>query len=305
MRGLGGFDSIAIRRTGSVVDVSLRHMTHFDFTEIRMLHADHALAVRHERAAMTIEADYARAHAALDPTSGIVVARVADGSAVFAGVGSPMTQATGLGMEGPITDADIEALEAVFFAGGSPAKVVVCPHADESLLLTLGRRGYRPVEFENVMVRNLDERDDAMPTGSIDLRAVGRDEGDRFAEAVGVNFSEDGTLPPEMRAMMMAVFAVPDTTCVLATIDGQDAGGGTLLIHKGLAMLAGAGTLAEFRNRGVHTAVFAERLRLARRAGCDLAVMGCKPGSASQRNAERKGFRVAYTKVVVERQRPG
>ncbi len=267
-----------------------------------MLHADHALARRHERAAMAIEANCAHAQSKLRPDAGFEVVSIADGSVVFAGIGSPMTQATGLGMDGPITDADIEAMEDVFFRNGSPAKVVVCPHADDSLLAVLGRRGYRPNEFENVMVRVLDGWDQPTRSDSIGLSVVDRSHDERFAEAVGVNFMEDGILTSELREMMSAIIGSPGVTCVLATFDGVDAGGGTLLVRQGLAMLAGVGTLPAFRNRGVHTAVFAERLRLARLEGCDLAVMGCKPGSASQRIAERKGFRVAYTKVVFERE---
>jgi len=156
-----------------------------------------------------------------------------------------------------------------------------------------------------VLVRAVGERDDLPSPESIKLTVVGREHANRFTEAVGVNFMEDGILPDSLREQMTAIMGAPGTTSLLATIDGLDVGGGTLLVHEGLAMLAGAGTLPAFRNRGAHTAVFAERLRLARIAGCDLAVMGTKPGGASQRNAERKGFRVAYTKLVVERQFPG
>ena len=42
-----------------------------------------------------------------------------------------------------------------------------------------------------------------------------------------------------------------------------------------------------------------QRLAMARDAGCDLAATNTLPGTASQRNAERAGFRVAYTKAVV------
>lgn len=38
-------------------------------------------------------------------------------------------------------------------------------------------------------------------------------------------------------------------------------------------------------------------LRFAAEQGCDLAMMGAAPGSASQRNAERQGFRIAYTRI--------
>ena len=39
------------------------------------------------------------------------------------------------------------------------------------------------------------------------------------------------------------------------------------------------------------------RLSDAASSGCDLAMMGALPGSASQRNGERQGFRIAYTRI--------
>ena len=42
-----------------------------------------------------------------------------------------------------------------------------------------------------------------------------------------------------------------------------------------------------------------ERLRMAAKAGCKIAVVMTQPGSGSQRNMERQGFRVAYTKFVM------
>ena len=47
-----------------------------------------------------------------------------------------------------------------------------------------------------------------------------------------------------------------------------------------------------------------ERLHEAGRAGCEYAVVSTNPGSGSQRNMERRGFRVAYTKVVMMRSWP-
>ena len=43
---------------------------------------------------------------------------------------------------------------------------------------------------------------------------------------------------------------VPGTTSWLARIDGQPAGGGLLLIHDGLALICGDGTLPSYRHRG-------------------------------------------------------
>ncbi|HVJ93760.1 MAG TPA: hypothetical protein VM580_28350 [Labilithrix sp.] len=68
-------------------------------------------------------------------------------------------------------------------------------------------------------------------------------------------------------------------------------------VHDGVALLAGASTIPDARRRGGQRALLAARLRFATDAGCDLAMMGAAPGSASQRNAERQGFRIAYTRI--------
>jgi hypothetical protein len=47
----------------------------------------------------------------------------------------------------------------------------------------------------------------------------------------------------------------------------------------------------------VQTALFAARLAWARGQQCDVAVSVTQPGSISQRNIERFGFRVAYTRT--------
>ncbi|MCX6621649.1 MAG: hypothetical protein NTY38_11355 [Acidobacteria bacterium] len=41
-------------------------------------------------------------------------------------------------------------------------------------------------------------------------------------------------------------------------------------------------------------------MNYAASAGCDLAMMCAEPGSVSQRNAERQGFRIAYTRIKWE-----
>lgn len=83
----------------------------------------------------------------------------------------------------------------------------------------------------------------------------------------------------------------------MAFFDEQPAAGGTLTIRDGLAGLMGASTLPEFRNRGVQSALISVRLAAARDAGCDLAMSVTQPSSGSQRNLERQGFRVVYTRA--------
>ncbi len=88
---------------------------------------------------------------------------VAGGYAFFFGAAPPLTEAKGLGMSGPVTDEELEAMECVFSGRGIPAKVMLCPMADPSLLAGLTRRDYQPSGFENVLYRALD-RFETFPT---------------------------------------------------------------------------------------------------------------------------------------------
>jgi hypothetical protein len=54
--------------------------------------------------------------------------------------------------------------------------------------------------------------------------------------------------------------------------------------------------LEEYRGQGLHSALISRRLRDAA-AKFELAIMEAVPGSTSQRNVERIGFRVAYTQL--------
>jgi ribosomal protein S18 acetylase RimI-like enzyme len=84
----------------------------------------------------------------------------------------------------------------------------------------------------------------------------------------------------------------------LARVDGEPAGAALLVLGEGLAYLANASTLPEFRRRGVQAALIAARIADARAAGCEEVCSGTTFGSASQRNLERAGLAVAYTKAV-------
>ena len=92
-----------------------------------------------------------------------------------------------------------------------------------------------------------------------------------------------------------------NTECYFASVGGKIAGGATLALRGRIAGLFGASTLSQFRNRGVQTALLHARLQRAAEQGCELAMSIALPGSASQRNITRRGFRTLYTRVKFER----
>lgn len=84
----------------------------------------------------------------------------------------------------------------------------------------------------------------------------------------------------------------------LARVDGEPAAAAALRLGDGIGYLATASTLPRFRGLGCQTALVAGRIEAASAAGCELVASQALLGSASQRNLERAGLRVAFTKAV-------
>ena len=70
-----------------------------------------------------------------------------------------------------------------------------------------------------------------------------------------------------------------------------------LYIANDIALLAGDSTIAEGRNRGAQNALIEARLSHAADQGCTIAMLAASPGSQSQKNAEKQGFCLAYTRT--------
>ena len=227
-------------------------------------------------------------------------ARIAVGGGVaeFRGVNSPVTQAEGLGLNGPVSEEDLERMEKFYRSRGSAVFIEVCPMADPSFVETLGQRGYRVLEFSNMLIREIDPQEafPAIPPG-LTIHTAGPAESRLFAETVSRGFADHFDPTEELINTIQEFFSAPGLVPYLARIDGRPVGGGTLGVRKGIAGLFGTSTLPEFRRHGVQAALISTRLEAGRAAGCDLAMSVTQPSSGSQRNLERQGFRVVYTRT--------
>ena len=223
---------------------------------------------------------------------------IAGGWAVFTGVGSPISEARGLGMAGPVTEGDMERLEAFYHSRADGIRIEVSPMADPSLHQLLGKRGYRVCEFSNMLVRALapGETFSDHPPG-VATRPAEPSEGPLWAETVGRSFAEYVAVTEELLDMMSCWVHSTIGVCYLGTVGGEVAGVAAFVPHEGVALFGGAATLPQFRRRGVQTALLQARLAHAVSAGCDMAMTVTLPGSGSQRNCERLGFRVLYTRA--------
>jgi GNAT superfamily N-acetyltransferase len=253
-----------------------------------MVFADIALARRVEAAEASVARGCAR--------SGAATLEVAGGCAVFAGAGSPLTQAVGLGLNGSVSQADLDSLAAFFRSREAPLRIDVCPLADAGFLEALAARGCRVTEFNNVLAMPLAGHE---VTPSLRVRLMGPAEEDLWSLTVGRGFFEEARLTPDEMDVGRDIAAMPSVECYLAFDGGEAAAGAALAVRDGLATLFADSAIARFRRRGLHGELIAARLAEASARGCDMAAACTKPGSPSQRNYERAGFRVIYTKATL------
>lgn len=256
---------------------------------------DHALAQRIERTEATICSTFVTARREVTGVSASWQ-DFAGTYAIFDGADSPMTQTFGLGMFGEATHDQLAAIEGYFAANGAPTAHEVSPLAGVALAALLVERGYRPIEHGTVLVQPI--TDQPLPAASpLTVRTLDAASRVAWVEASVAGWASEPAIAEFIRSLAEVNVANPAMTHFLVERAGEVIGTGSLGIHDGVALLAGASTIPSARGLGAQTMLLAARLAAARAQGCTLAVIVATPGSASQRNAERRGFRVAYTRT--------
>jgi GNAT superfamily N-acetyltransferase len=269
------------------------------------LFCDTGLAARVERAeADLIAAANTAARRRLD--IGFLVP-FAGGVASFAGDGSPYNKVAGLGFDGVPGPAELEAIEREFADREAPIQVELAHLADPAIGEMLTDRGYRLESFENVLGRTLDELESPVSLSGVDIRPSPDNELDGWLDAMADAVAEPDTqglawheeFPRATYLDAMRDGAVAGVRRYAAVSDGILAGGAELRLVDGIAQMAGAATVPEYRRRGIQNALLVARLVDAAAEGCDLAVIVTQPGSKSHQNAQRRGFHLLYTRAVL------
>jgi GNAT superfamily N-acetyltransferase len=260
--------------------------------------ADIDLARRLERTEAQGNVDFVEARTKAFPDRGATWIEIAGTFAMFDGVGSPLTQTFGLGMFEPITTEQIETIEEFFRSRGAEVFHEVCPLADASVFEHVRDRRYQPVEFSNVLYRPIDTelRLATARNEEIKVRKIEKSEVDLWAQTATAGWSEFPEVAEFLRELNQ-VTAHSKGLSFIAELDTQPVATGVLTIAGDVALLAGASTVPSARRQGAQLALLEERLRYAAARGCTVAMMVALPGSGSQRNAERHGFRIAYTRT--------
>lgn len=260
---------------------------------------DHALASRIEAVEAAELEVLARIVAERLPEIGASVASIAGGSAVFVAPGLNISRAVGMGMHGPVTAEEVEALEDFYRSRGADARVGVSPFADPSLFERLGERGFRLVDLDTVLVHRV-HGDPVPPPPGVAVHRAAIADAAAWVRTSLTGFAPPGEAPSLDRAPIFeAAFHNPAVEYFTATVDGAVAGGGAFLVRGTTGYFFAASTIPAFRGRGAQGALIAARLVRARETGCDLSYTMTAAGSGSQRNFERAGFASAYSQALL------
>jgi hypothetical protein len=266
-----------------------------------MLHATLALARRIDRA----EIDFCAMAAGAGRPDGVASLEVGGGRALCSIEGSPLNKVLGLGLGSPVEDADLDAIEAFYDERGIPVQIELCPLAVPGLSARLTKRGYQLQGFENQLARVIGS--DPIPAPGLRVTAVTPDVDDLWLSVAATGFAavdgsgaSPGPPPPDLIERVrtvMAGFTHTDFERLLVWVGDEPAGAACAYVIDGVLAITGTSTLPLFRRRGVQQAGVAHALgRGVGRAG--LATATVEPGSISQRNFERFGFQVMYTRAI-------
>jgi Acetyltransferase (GNAT) family len=266
-----------------------------------MQFVDKALAHRFESAEEMPQVLYARECQKVRPEIGAAEEEICGGHMIFAGLGSPIGRATGVGLDRPFTADDLDRIEAFYRNHNAPSQVDVCPVHEPAVFEMFKERGYGIAELNNVLYRRLnpEEKFPALPSGC-EIRLGLAEEADACGQVVERAFHPDGA-PEAFRGLIALLYRMKGARAYVACIDGKivACGVGLVIPEYKIFAVCGAGTAVEFRRRGLQTALLHARMATAAAAGCEYAVVVTQGGSASQRKCERLGYRVAYSKATL------
>ena len=188
-------------------------------------------------------------------------------------------------------------IERFFLDRGAPVLHEVSPLAGVAALDLLCARNYRPIEISSVLYQPIEKllpEDDSR----LRVRIVDPEETKLWTDISTRGWTSDH---PELSEFFLQFGTISSarrqSVYFLAEFEGKPGAAGVLSLHEGIALFGGASTIPELRRRGLQSALLQARIRYAFDHGCDLAAMAAEAGSASQRNAERKGFQIAYTRT--------
>jgi len=218
------------------------------------------------------------------------------GAACFSGNDSFLSQVIGWGFATKPKQFkdEIESIESFYKSvNHQRVDIELCPFVGNDLVLFLSERGYGITELNNVSVLDLKmyKRVDVVDDGFI-IKEVHSEELAEWANRVAAGFGypeAEEQFTHYARAKGVSAFAVYSQDKIIA--------GATIAMHGDVCDLGVTSTIPAYRGRGLQKKLLYTRLNFARQHGMSLATVTTEPGSISDLNIQKSGFRCAYTRI--------
>jgi MOSC domain-containing protein YiiM len=146
-------------------------------------------------------------------------------------------------------------------------------------------------------VTDLQPADEALPDG-VTLRWLGPDEAETWAKVVVPVFGEVGFTAGAWERLLPHMLGQSNFHRVIAEIDGEPVGTGSLSTQYKVGLLRSGLVLAAARGRGIQRALVRARVQRAIDEGCEIVAAHCGPDSTSERNLAASGLRRLWVRDV-------
>lgn len=251
-----------------------------------MIYLNKALAQRMESCFKHTHRDMALPGSILD---------IAGGAACFAGPDSFFTQviAWGFTTKAKQFQSQIHAIEQFYQSlAHSRVDIELCPFVGNELAVLLSQRGYEISELSQVSFLNLNEYQPTLCSSVFEVREVAVVEFENWSNKVAVGFGYLEAQDQFSRYIDrdgVRVFAAYDQEHIIA--------GATMAVHDDIGDLGVSSTLPAYRGLGTQKHLLRARLNQAKEQGLALAMVTTEPGSISDLNVQKVGFRAGYTRI--------
>lgn len=218
------------------------------------------------------------------------------GAACFSGFDSFLTQVIGWGFSTEPADfkSEIELIEQFYkTANHFRVDIEISPYVGHHLPIFLSQRGYKITELNNVSCLDLDDYcSKPLDTDHLHIREIKSSEIDEWAKRVAIGFGF-----PEAREQF-ALYVMAKGVTAFAVFDKDNiVAGATIAMHGDICDLGVTSTLPIYRGQGLQKQLAITRLNYAKQQGMSLATVTTEPGSISDINLQKIGFRCAYTRT--------
>lgn len=217
------------------------------------------------------------------------------GAACFSGFDSYFSQVIGWGFyskKKQFVD-EIQQIEAFYKSlNHHRVDIELSPYVHTELVGFLSHRGYRVSELTNVAIYDLTSYTNRLLDNVLIIREVELAEIKYWAKQVAAGFGfpqAEEQFYHYAQACGVKAFAVFEQDRIVA--------GATVAAHGRICDLGVTSTLPAYRGQGLQKGLLHARLGWAKEAGLDLATVSTAPGSVSELNCQKVGFRNAYTRI--------